>query len=242
MSIISRSFITYLTLCGGLTLAFDSVAFGGEIFQKDFSQAADSVQADISGMEMWTGDPLDSWGKITLEALPAGVDGSPKKALTVATNSTSPNAPDGSKFCPSITVKTPGCGPKGEKKTAVFLLRFLVPIDGAYRTDIHFGGNWESNATILVLNGHDLNAMVQGTPTKMASYAPNTWQELQVEFDCANKTFSILQNGTRVANGIPWNDHKLDSVDSLVIVAGAMPVQKDGTPVFYLQKVDVSEK
>ncbi len=241
MNILLRPFI-YLLLCGSLTLSFASFAHGGEVFQKDFVQTGGGAQSDLSGVEMWTGDPADSWGKITLEPLPSGVEGSPTKALTVVTNASNPSAPDGSKFCPSITVKTPGCGSGGEKKTAVFFLRFFIPISGTYRTDIHFGGSWDSNATILVLNEHALNAMIQGTPTKIADSTPNTWQELRVEFDCTNKTFSVFQNGTQVANGMPWNDQKLGSVDSLVIVAGAMPVQNDGTPVFYLQKFDASEK
>ena len=237
MNMIVRPLL-YLSLC--CSLAF-SPAFGGEIFQKDFTQNAIS-KSDLSGIEMWTGAPVESWGKVMVDSLPSGVDGSPQKALTITTNVNNPPAPDGSKFCPSITVKTPKCGSGGDKKTAVFLLRFMVPVDGPYRADIHFGGNWGSNATVLVLNKNDINAMTKDTPTKLATYDANAWQELRLEFDCTNKTFSVSHNGNQVANGIPWNDPKLNSVDSLEIVAGGMPVPKDGTPVLYLQKIDISEE
>ncbi len=68
---------------------------------------------------------------------------------------------------------------------------------------------------------------------KVGSYTPKAWQELKVEFDCAAKTYSVFLNGKQIANSLPWNDPKLDSVASLQIVAGAMRwISVDPGPLF----------
>jgi len=229
------------SLCAASLFSLAASAFGDAIFQKDFTAPAESPQSDLSGMLVWTGSPVHSWGDITVEALPAGVADSPKKALTVFTNSTNPAAPDGSRFCPSIDIKTPGLGADAKTKTVVYLFRYLVPIDGKYRTDFHFGGSWNSNAAILVLASGKVTAMANSTPVAVGEYTPKVWQELRVEFDCAGKTYSIFLDGNKAANAMPWNNPNLPSIDYIKIVAGAMPVDAK-TPVFYLEKIDISGK
>ena len=239
-SILSRPLFVILGLA--YMVSMTSSASGEVLFQKDFTQVEESSKSDLSGMEFWTGEPQNSWGKISIEPLPSGVTDSPKRALNFCTNSTNPTASDGSRFCPLTIIKTPGFGLDGKMKTAVYALRFLVPINGKYRADLHFGGNWDSNATILVLDSDNLNAMEKGTPTKLAAYVTNAWQELRVEFDTPGKTYSVFLNGTQVANGVPWNNPKLTSIDSLEIVPGGIAVEKDATPVFYIEKIDISWK
>ena len=230
----------FALLCAAFTLSLTSSGLAGVVVQKDFTRAEGGVQSDLSEMSFWTGDPVNSWGEIALEALPAGMADSPKNALKVVTNPAAPAAPDGSKFAPLIEFKTPGFGSAENTKKAVYLLRFFVPVDGNYRTDIHFGGNWDSNAAILVLGKNTINAMEQGTPTKVCDYSPMAWQDLQVEFDCVGKTYSIFMNGKKAANAVPWNNPKLSSIESLSIIAGAMPVERDRTPVLYIEKIDIS--
>jgi hypothetical protein len=218
-----------------------SSALGGVIFEKDFTQAEQNAKSDLSGMDFWTGDPVGSWGKISIDPLPADALDSPKTALTFYTNSTNPAPGDGSKFAPLTTIKTPGFGASDKTKVATYKLRFMVPgIEGKYRADLHFGGNWGSNGTILVLDTNNLNAMEHDTPTKLAEYSTKAWQDLQVDFDFAAKTYTVTFNGVKVGNAIPWNDPKLNSLESMDILPGLMAVSKDLTPVFYVEKIVIS--
>ena len=230
------------SLCVASMLSLGSLAFGEVIFQKDFTLPGETTQSDLSGMRFWSGAPVNTWGEILIEPLPSGVVDSPKKALSVFTNSTNPQAPDGSRFAPSIVIKTPGFGAGGQTKTAVYSLRFLIPIDQKYRADIHFGGSWDSNATILMLGSNNLKALIRGTPTSVGEYVANVWQELRVEFDCENKSYSIFLNGKTLAEGLPWNNPKLSSIESLGIFPGEMPVDQDRTAVFYIEKIEISGK
>ncbi len=213
-----------------LLLALAAAAPAADLFSRDFASGA----YDPAGLLLWTGPTQDAWGRIATGDVPESLR-PPGQALVFRSNTAAP------KNCAvTFSAKIPP-SPSAEPKVRRFRIRFLVPIVGQYRVDLHFGGNWDSNAAILVLDSGFLNVWNPAKGFKAGPYEIEKWNDLLVEFDPAAKTYAVSLNGAALANGLPWNDPKLAAVNDFLIVGDIGRTTADDTPTLYLASLSVSE-
>lgn len=200
-----------------------------DLLTRDFTAGS----YDPSGLLLWTGPTQDAWGKIATGPLPESIR-PPGEALVFRSNSAAPKG-----YASSLSVKVPP--PSGDAKIRRFRLRFLVPVAGDYRVDLHYGGNWDSSAAIIVLENGAVGAWNPAKGIKAGLYDIDKWNDLVLEFDPAAKTYSVSLNGVRTANGLPWNDPKLASVNDFQIVGDIERTTTDDMPTLYVASLGIDE-
>lgn len=185
--------------------------------------------ANLGDLNIWTGPTTDAWGRIAQGPVPEAQQ-PPERALVFYSSGTKP-----ANFASSVKMNVPA----NAAKQLRFRIKFMVPVAGEYRVDLHFGGNWGSNAAIVVLQNGGINAWSPSGSQGVGEYGVGKWHELVVATDAEKKTCSLALDGRDCASGLPWNDPKLEVVRDLEIVADITHRDADGTPTLYVASIKV---
>jgi hypothetical protein len=221
-----------IIFCAAMVLAGTfRVAAGEVLIHEDFEAVDEGLVPDkgrpIGTLLKWEGNEQPMLGTVGVAANPSDGGG---KALRVTDSSPAES------MSPSVRANwtSPAAG------ALVVEWKLLVPVEGTYVSPAYLGGGWDDAAAILIVENGEITVQYGGKAArlKIGKYKPNTWHTVRFELDLTSRKFHFYLDGTKRANGLSFQTEN-KKVEFLEIFADYAPVERNGSPVLYLDDITV---
>lgn len=220
-------------------LTLPLLAAADTLFKENFDRLPSGpVDPDAyAGIVPWEGPSAGEFGRMFIvddvpEAVPSGKDR--LHSIALADNSAAPAK------APSLILSWQNKAPASGRLSIAW--EFLVPVAEPFLGIQFLGHTWDSSAAaILLQNGEIILHADKGDTARIrvGPYVQGRWHAIKADLDLGARTIDLWLDGKKVVNAVPWLAAAPKTIDHLNTVADFSEEDRAGTPVLYLDNIEV---